>query len=53
MNAIVSEDYSVATNFAEGLPKILPVDPILNFLERADKELSKNEYFNAPLVHKF
>ena len=34
--------------FPKGLAKVLlaiPMDPILNFLERADRELSENIYF--------
>ena len=48
----LSEDYSVVIDFfPSGLAKILlgvPMDPILNFLERADKELSENVYFCPP-----
>ena len=49
---IFSEDYSVATDFPKGFAKILlgtPMDRILNFLERADRELSENVYFYSPL----
>ena len=38
--------------FPEGLVKIslgIPMDPILNFLERADRELLENVYFYPPM----
>ena len=44
------------TNFPKGHAKILlgtPMDPILNFLERADRELSENVYFCPFLVYSF
>ena len=44
---ILCEDYSVTTIFL-WLTKVVlgvPMDPILNFLERGDRELSENVYF--------
>ena len=42
--------------FSKGLTKILlgrPIDPILNFLQRANRELSQNIYFLPPLACSF
>ena len=53
---ILSEDYSIATNFFKRLTKVLlgiPMDPILSFLGRAGRELSENTYFYPALLYSF
>ena len=54
---ILSEDYSVTTISPKRLTKILlsiPMDPVLNFLERADREQSFQKHILLPpLVYSF
>ena len=53
---VLSEDYFFATNFTQKLAQILlgiPMDPILNFQEKANRELPENIYFYRLLVYSF
>ena len=52
----VEEDtsYVITTPSQKISPKlslVVPMDPILNFLERTDRDLSENIYFYLPLVY--